>query len=368
MAAKFFFTSESVGRGHPDKICDQISDAVLDAFLERDPHTKAGIETAAASDLIMVFGEVNSSVTVNVEEVVKKVLNEIGYNHEDFKILNKIIKQSPDISQALVDENSAGDQGIMFGYATDETPECMPATLIYAHKLVRKIEELRTEVDFLGSDCKSQVTIEYTEEDGKLRPLNVNTIVISAQHTENIENEEVIRFLKERVVDDIIPADLLKKTKYFLQPSGRFILGGPKADSGLTGRKIIVDTYGGFGNHGGGCFSGKDWSKVDRSGAYAARWISKSLVKAGICKRISIQISYAIGVSDILSINVNSYNTSKISDNDIIEIIKKNFDLRPGKIMRELGLNKPIYQKTACFGHFGNDEYPWEIVKKINFD
>lgn len=366
----FLFTSESVGDGHPDKICDQISDAILDAHLEMDPESKVAIETIVKNDTVILVGEISSTATINYHKIVKNTIKEIGYNFKDafnyqtVNILTFINKQSADISKAVIKEDSdemgAGDQGIMFGYATDECEELMPISLIFSHRIVQRIQKLRKEVNWMRPDCKSQVSIEYAEEDGALIPLRVDNIVVSLQHDNTISIDELRVYVIDEIIKKVIPMDLLETTKFYVQPSGQFIIGGPIGDSGLTGRKIIVDTYGGFGAHGGGCFSGKDCSKVDRSGAYAARWIAKSLVANGVCKRVIVQLSYAIGMKDPLSVFVNTYGTGSYSDEDILAIIEDNFDLRPGAIIKKLGLKSPIFRKTATFGHFGRNEFSWE--------
>lgn len=373
----FLLTSESVGEGHPDKICDQISDAILDEHLMQDRHARVAVETVVNTGMVLLCGEVKSRAVVDYQKVVRGVLRDVGYDcctkgfdYKTVSVLVAIKEQSGDISNAIESEHmldvGAGDQGMMFGYATDETEEKMPLSLVLAHKLVKRLADLRREVDFLGPDCKSQVTVEYTDEGGKLVPLRVHTVVVSTQHTQKTETEFLRRFVMENVVQKVIPEVLLRDTTYYIQPSGRFVIGGPAADAGLTGRKIIVDTYGGFGCHGGGCFSGKDWSKVDRSGAYMARWIAKSLVSSGICKRVLIQISYAIGIVKPLSIYVDTYNTSSVSNEKIIQIVEQNFDLRPGAIARDLGLMMPIFRETATYGHFGRDIFAWEKPKNLH--
>lgn len=377
-ARTFLFTSESVGEGHPDKICDQISDAILDEHLRQDPSARVAVETVVSTGMVLLCGEVSSRATVDYQKVVRGVLKDIGYDccrkGFDYKTVNVSVclkEQSNEIASAIENrihgEIGAGDQGIMFGYATDETAEKMPMSLVLAHNLVRRLAEVRKANDFIWPDCKSQVTVEYVEESGRLVPQRVHTIVISTQHSDKVGTEELRSFVMENVVKAVVPQSLLKDTIYYIQPSGRFVHGGPAADAGLTGRKIIVDSYGGFGCHGGGCFSGKDWSKVDRSGAYMARWIAKSLVSSGICKRVLIQISYAIGISRPLSIYVETYNTSAISNDRIVEIINQNFDMRPGMIACNLGLQAPIFRKTATYGHFGRDMFPWEVPKKLCF-
>ncbi|MCK5155531.1 MAG: methionine adenosyltransferase [Spirochaetales bacterium] len=373
------FTSESVSEGHPDKLCDQISDAVLDACLRDDLNSRVACETFTTTGMVLVGGEITTETYVFLQKLVRKVVEEIGYTDPDYgldfqsmAVLNTIHTQSPDISQGIAIKEGvnkglqgAGDQGMMFGYACDETPELMPAPIMFSHKLLKRAAVLRKkkEIGWMRPDAKSQVTLRY--DNGT--PVHVETVVISHQHNPNVSQEEIRESLIEQVVKPILePTGLFnEKTRIFTNPTGRFVIGGPQGDSGLTGRKIIVDTYGGMGRHGGGAFSGKDPSKVDRSGAYMARYIAKNLVAAGLCRRCEIEIAYAIGIPEPISVLVESFGTGKIPDNRIEEIVIKEFDLTPAGIIDNLNLLNPIYQKTAAYGHFGREGFSWEECNKV---
>ena len=367
------FTSESVTEGHPDKVCDQISDAILDEILTQDPMARVACEACATTGLVMVMGEITTTGYVDIPKVVRGVVKEIGYDRgkygfdaDNLAVISTIDEQSPDIAMG-VDNDGAGDQGLMFGFACNENEEMMPLPISLAHKLTRRLAEVRKcgLVNYLRPDGKSQVTVEYDELD---HPIRVDSVVISTQHSETVEMNELREFIKKEVINYVIPSNLIDKdTKIFINPTGRFVIGGPKGDSGLTGRKIIVDTYGGYARHGGGAFSGKDPTKVDRSASYMARYIAKNLVAAGIARKLEIGLSYVIGVSEPTSIMVNSYGTSNYTDSEIEKIVRDNFGLTPKEIINNLNLRRPIYRKCASYGHFGRTDLdlPWEALDKV---
>lgn len=378
----FVFASESVSEGHPDKICDQISDAILDANLSQDKHAIVALDAAIKSDKIFLLGEITTNADINYEQIARDVVKKIGYTDMDIgfnantcKIFMEISEQSPEIAAGVhmnkddVDVG-AGDQGQVFGYATDETPECMPLTALLSHRLVQRLDELRHNgtLPWLRPDGKSQVTIQYKCVDGALIPQYVRSVTLSAQHSPDISLDELREQLLAQVIKKAIPHDLLTdKTIYNINSCGKFIRGGPHADSGLTGRKIVVDTYGGWGSHGGGAFSGKDPTKTDRSAAYMARWIAKSLVASKLCRRCKVQITYAIGVAQPQSVMVDTYGTGVRSNKEILDIVHSNFSLKPGCIITQLKLRQPIYKQTSTYGHFGRDVFPWEVPKNLEY-
>ncbi|MBU2898730.1 methionine adenosyltransferase [Vibrio hepatarius] len=372
--AKHLFTSESVSEGHPDKIADQISDAVLDAIIEQDPKARVACETYVKTGMVMVGGEITTSAWVDIEELTRQTIREVGYINSEMgfdadscAILNTIGKQSPDINQGVdktdPKEQGAGDQGIMFGYATNETDVLMPAPITYSHLLVKRQAEVRKNgtLPWLRPDAKSQVTFQYDQ--GKI--VGIDAVVLSTQHSDSISTPELREAVMEEIIKPVLPSEWLnKETNFFINPTGRFVIGGPMGDCGLTGRKIIVDTYGGAARHGGGAFSGKDPSKVDRSAAYAARYVAKNIVAAGLAERCEIQLSYAIGVADPTSIMVETFGTERVSKEIIVEAVRQHFDLRPYGLQEMLNLLQPIYKKTAAYGHFGREEFPWEATDK----
>ena len=387
---KLLFTSESVTEGHPDKICDQISDAVLDALLAQDPMSRVACETAVTTGLVLVMGEITTKAQIDIQTIVRETIREIGYDRAKYGfdcdtcgVIVALDKQSTDIAMGVdkaleakenhmsdeeIEAIGAGDQGMMFGYATNETPELMPYPISLAHKLARKLTEVRKNgtLPYLRPDGKTQVSVEY-DENGK--PCRLEAVVLSTQHDENVSQEQIHEDIKKYVFDPVLPQDMIDdETKFFINPTGRFVIGGPNGDSGVTGRKIIVDTYGGYARHGGGAFSGKDCTKVDRSAAYAARYVAKNIVAAGLAEKCEIQLSYAIGVARPTSIMVDTFGTGKLADDKPVEIIRENFDLRPAGIIKMLDLRRPIYKQTAAYGHFGRTDIdlPWEKTDKVD--
>lgn len=368
------FTSESVSEGHPDKIADQISDAVLDAILDQDPRARVACETYVKTGMVLVGGEITTSAWVDIEELTRQTVKDIGYTHSDMgfdadscAILNAIGKQSPDINQgvdrAAPEEQGAGDQGLMFGYASNETDVLMPAPITYAHRLVQKQAEVRKsgKLDFLRPDAKSQVTFLYENN----QPVGVDAVVLSTQHCDSVSTEQVREAVMEEIIKPVLPEQwLTNRTRFHINPTGRFVIGGPMGDCGLTGRKIIVDTYGGMARHGGGAFSGKDPSKVDRSAAYAGRYVAKNIVAAGLADRCEIQISYAIGVAEPTSISIETFGTGKVDEQTLVALVREHFDLRPYGLIKMLDLERPIFRQTAAYGHFGRDAFPWENTDK----
>ncbi len=371
--ANYFFTSESVTGGHPDKICDQISDAVLDAIMAQDPMGRVACETCCTTGMVLVMGEITTTADVDIPKIVREVVNDIGYNNAEYgfdcntcAVMTALDKQSGDIAMG-VDRLGAGDQGMMFGFACDETPELMPLPISLAHKLCAKLTEVRKDgtLGYLRPDGKSQVTIEYDENNN---PVRVDTVVISSQHSADVSLEQIRADVVEKVIKPVIPADMLdENTKYHINPTGRFVTGGPQGDSGLTGRKIIVDTYGGYARHGGGAFSGKDPTKVDRSAAYAARYVAKNIVAAGLAKKCEVELAYAIGVEQPVSVFVDTFGTGKIADTEISAIVNKLFDLSPAGIIKTLDLRRPIYKQVAALGHIGRTDLdlPWEKTDRV---
>ncbi|MFB9768428.1 methionine adenosyltransferase [Lactiplantibacillus modestisalitolerans] len=388
MSERHLFTSESVSEGHPDKIADQISDAILDAMLEQDPQARVAVETSVTTGLVLVFGEVSTKAYVDIQKVVRDTIKSIGYvdgqygfDGDNCAVLVSLDEQSPDIAQGVndsletregdgdpLDQIGAGDQGMMFGYAINETPEYMPLPIALSHRLMRKIAALRKDgtIKWLRPDAKAQVTVEYDENN---QPQRVDTVVVSTQHDPDVELPTIRQTIIDQLIKQVIPAELLDdQTKYLVNPTGRFVIGGPQGDAGLTGRKIIVDTYGGFAHHGGGAFSGKDATKVDRSASYAARYIAKNVVAAGLADQIEVQLAYAIGVAEPVSVAVDTAGTGKVSNEALIKAIRKHFDLRPAGIIKMLNLRRPIYRQTAAYGHFGRTDIdlPWEHTDKVD--
>jgi S-adenosylmethionine synthetase len=375
----FQFTSESVSEGHPDKVADQISDAVLDAILRQDPNSRVACETLVTTGMVVMAGEITTNAIVDYPKIARETIREIGYNDsalgfdwETCAVLTSIDKQSPDISQGVTEgeglfkDQGAGDQGLMFGYACNDTPELMPMPIMLAHKLTKRLSDVRKQgiLDFLRPDSKSQVSVRYLDD----RPVSIDTVVVSSQHSPEVSYEMIREGIIEEVVKKIIPAELMTDaTRFLINPTGRFVIGGPMGDCGLTGRKIIVDTYGGQGSHGGGAFSGKDPSKVDRSASYMGRYVAKNLVAAGLCDKCEVQVAYAIGVAEPVSVMINTFRTGVIASEKIAEIVRETFDLRPRAIIEQLDLLRPIYQKTAAYGHFGRElpEFSWEKTDKI---
>ena len=389
MSEKRLFTSESVSEGHPDKVSDQISDAILDAVLKEDPQARTAVETSVTTGYVNVFGEVSTTAYVNINDIVRKTLKRIGYDDPDAGFLADDIhvgitidEQSPDIAQGVdsaieqredggvdpLDQIGAGDQGLMFGFATNETDEYLPLSVVLSHKLVKKQADVRRAgiLDYLLPDAKAQVTVELDEND---KPIRIDTVVLSTQHRASVSLEQLRRDVRELIIKPILPADMVDdETRYLINPTGRFVIGGPKGDAGMTGRKVIVDTYGGYARHGGGAFSGKDATKVDRSAAYATRHIAKNIVAAGLAEKVEIQVAYAIGVAAPVSVNVNTFGTGKVSDDDLVAAIRDLFELRPAGIIEDLDLRKPRYEATAAYGHFGRPELdlPWERLNKVD--